>query len=133
MLIEESMSLKPFFQKRLALIVDDDADSRLLLNLLLSESGWEVIEAKDGFEALLLIEQNPIDILILDNRMPGLSGIETYQRLPEKKNNIRVILLSAEPELKELASSIGIHYCLTKCFDLPDFLNLVELAYNSIY
>jgi len=87
------------------LIADDDEDSRMMLSFVLQEEGWEVYEACNGKEALeKVIEEKP-DLLILDNRMPELSGVEVYQYLQAEGINIAVVLATAYGYLDELASS----------------------------
>ncbi len=65
------------------LIVDDEAPARDRLRRLLEEDGSHVVvgEAQNGRQALLLAEQLEPDVVLLDIRMPGLSGIETAQHL----------------------------------------------------
>lgn len=127
------MNNQPMSQKRKVLIADDDEDSRFLLNVLLSEEGWEVSEARDGKEVLEKISQQLPDILILDNRMPELSGIEVYQYLQKDKLNLAIILITAYPDLETLAASLGISYFLSKPFNFSELFELTELAYNSIH
>jgi CheY-like chemotaxis protein len=62
------------------LIVDDEAAIRLTLDLLLRRRGYRVTVASSGAEALMLIEQQPFDLLLLDYRMPGLSGVDVALR-----------------------------------------------------
>ncbi|WP_013322455.1 response regulator [Gloeothece verrucosa] len=114
------------------LIADDDEDSRLLLNVLLSEEGWQVCEAKDGQETLSKVSQESPDILILDNRMPELSGTEVYQYLRQKNTNLAIILITAYPDLEQLAASLGITYFLNKPFNFSDLFDLMNLAYKSL-
>ncbi|MFN3614376.1 MAG: diguanylate cyclase [Rubrimonas sp.] len=63
------------------LIVDDVATNRLLLNLLLTKSYYEVEEAENGFEALELANRNPPDLALIDLMMPGMNGYELCRRL----------------------------------------------------
>jgi two-component system, response regulator, stage 0 sporulation protein F len=117
--------------KRKVLIADDDDDSRTMLALLLEHEGWEVREARNGQEALEKVTQEQPDVLILDNRMPELTGVEVYQQLQERGIKLAVVLATAYGYLEELASSLGITYFITKPFDLDKLLNIVESAYQS--
>ncbi len=77
------------------LIVDDDADIRQVLRLLLNEE-YAVAEAENGEEALDYLRQNPdLDLVILDVMMPGLSGYETCDRLREF-SKVPVLFLTAK-------------------------------------
>ena len=60
----------------LVLIADDDPDIRMLVRLRLERSGYTVIAANDGLEALQLATDSHPDLAILDASMPGLSGVE---------------------------------------------------------
>jgi len=63
------------------LVVDDDHRNRQLAVFGLSASGWTVIEAGTGVEALLLIEQRRPGVVVLDVQMPGVDGLEVLRRL----------------------------------------------------
>lgn len=111
------------------LIADDDEDSRMMLSFVLQEEGWEVYEACNGKEALeKVIEEKP-DLLILDNRMPELSGVEVYQYLQAEGINIAVVLATAYGYLDELASSLGVEYFIHKPYEISKLLKMVESAY----
>ncbi|WP_203457608.1 response regulator [Gloeothece citriformis] len=97
----------------------------------MSEEGWEVSEAKDGKEVLEKVEQQLPDLLILDNRMPELSGTEVYQCLQEKKVNFPIILITAYSDLDSLAESLGITYFLSKPFNISDLFDLIKLIDQS--
>lgn len=61
------------------LIAEDDADLRLLLRLVLHRSGYQVSEARDGVEALEAMSQQAFDVVLLDNMMPRMTGIEVLE------------------------------------------------------
>ena len=63
------------------LVVDDDALNREMLSALLRRNGLEVIEAEDGLSALDVLEQQPIDLVLLDVMMPKLDGYGVLQRM----------------------------------------------------
>ncbi|HET7450135.1 MAG TPA: response regulator [Gaiellaceae bacterium] len=81
----------------LLLIADDDEDILTLVQLRLSRSGFEVIVARDGEEALRLAEERCPDLAVLDWMMPKLSGIEVLRaiRSSEATSHIPVVLLTA--------------------------------------
>jgi two-component system response regulator (stage 0 sporulation protein F) len=113
------------------LIADDDNNSRMMLAFLLSSEGWQVTEACDGKEALeKMIEEKP-QILLLDNRMPELTGAMVYQQLCERDISTSVILMTAYSDGKDLALSLGIRYFLRKPVDFPQLLATLDLAYQD--
>jgi CheY-like chemotaxis protein/nitrogen-specific signal transduction histidine kinase len=78
------------------LICDDDANIRTVVSGHLTRQGYKVIEASSGEEALTLASEQPIEAILLDLYMPGLSGWETLQRLRDNPNtaDIPVVVLS---------------------------------------
>jgi len=78
------------------LVVDDEADIRTILALILRRAGYEVVTAGDGIEALLAIERQPPDLVLLDVMMPRLDGFETLRRIRDGQATAQlpVILLS---------------------------------------
>ena len=61
------------------LIAEDDADLRLLLRLVLHRAGHQVSEARDGVEALESMSRETFDVVLLDNLMPRMSGVEVLE------------------------------------------------------
>ncbi|MBD2194608.1 MULTISPECIES: response regulator [Calothrix] len=117
--------------KRKVLIADDDDDSRKMLAFLLEDEGWEVKEARDGKEALATIVNDRPDLLILDNRMPELTGAEVYQQMQAQGINLAVVLATAYGHIEELASSLGIVHFVNKPYDITELLTIVESAYAN--
>jgi DNA-binding response OmpR family regulator len=76
------------------LVVDDDADIRLLLEELLRAAGYAVKTAPDGRAALRTFHENPSDLIILDLSLPELDGFETLERIRDI-SDVPVILLTA--------------------------------------
>ncbi len=105
------------------LIVDDDADIRNVLSLLLNSS-YFVAEAADGAEAVRYMKEHPqVDLLILDVMMPGLSGFEVCQEI-RKFSNVPILFLtakSAEGDLVSAYSSGGDDF-LSKPFSHAELL-----------
>ena len=61
--------------KYVILVADDEAEIRDLLRIYLENSGYDVLEAADGLEALAILEKNHVDLAVLDVMMPGLNGL----------------------------------------------------------
>ncbi|MHC1723899.1 MAG: response regulator transcription factor [Aminipila sp.] len=77
------------------LIVDDDKEIINLVEYYLNNEGYDVVKASNGIEALHLIKNTDINLMILDIMMPGLDGIEVCRRVRMEKN-IPIIILSAK-------------------------------------
>jgi len=100
------------------LICDDDKDIVSALDIYLSSEGYRTVKAYDGLECLRLVEQEPVDLILLDVMMPGLDGIRTTAKLRESRN-IPIILLTAKSEDsdKVLGLNIGADDYVTKPFN----------------
>lgn len=99
--------------KRMVLVVDDDASWRALVVFSLEELGYRVVEAADGEEALRALDRGDCSVMLLDLRMPGLSGEDVLARLPA--DGPRVVLLTAAG-MDEVQQALGRrpHYYLSK-------------------
>lgn len=101
------------------LIVDDEPDIRLLLRVMveLSDPRMSVIgEAADGEEALARFEEFDPEVIVLDQRMPRLGGIEAAARIRDSGSHPRIILCTADltVDIRERAENAGIDTCLSK-------------------
>jgi DNA-binding NtrC family response regulator len=76
------------------LIVDDDKMLNHNMSWLLSRKGYEVSSANDGESALQMVENQDFDVVILDQKMPGMDGVTTLRELKKKRPNLEVIILT---------------------------------------
>ncbi len=76
------------------LIVDDEKDFVEMFSLRLEGEGERVSTAFNGVDALDLLDETPIDVVILDIRMPGIDGIETLRQIKARHPLVEVILLT---------------------------------------
>ncbi|MBF0424624.1 MAG: response regulator [Magnetococcales bacterium] len=81
----------------LILVVDDDADMRLLLHHFLKGSGFRALLAEDGLQALRLIQEHQVGLILMDASMPGMGGFEVTRRLcaANPTGQIPVIMVTA--------------------------------------
>ncbi|HVF11890.1 MAG TPA: response regulator [Actinomycetota bacterium] len=95
------------------LVVDDEADVRGLLEIMLTQEGWEVKEAIDGETGLQAYEEEDPDLIVLDNMMPGLTGIEVAQELRKKGSDVPIVLFSGylNPDLMTQAQELNVWTC----------------------
>lgn len=105
------------------LVVDDDREIVKAIALLLEKEDFEVLKAYDGMQALEVIAEKPVQLIIMDVMMPKLDGLSAVMRIREKKN-IPIIVLSAKSEDsdKVLGLSMGADDYVTKPY------NAAELA-----
>lgn len=101
------------------LIVDDEKDFRDSLALLLQAVGHSSIEASSGDEALALLEKGVSpDVVLLDHRMPGLTGVETLAAMRRRGVDAPVLLVSAARDVETLASEHGFDGAVAKPFSV---------------
>lgn len=82
------------------LVVDDDPNILELVNIHLSQAGYDVMKAGNGMEALKLLDKDLPDLAIVDVMMPGMDGFELTRRLRDEAA-IPVLLLTAKGELED--------------------------------
>jgi two-component system, OmpR family, response regulator len=112
--------------QRRILIVDDDPDTRDVLELALSLEGYHVEGVPDCIQAVrALVQMNP-DVILLDYRLNGSSPQEFMSELRGRSLSTPVILISGEKCCAERAIALGIDYHLSKPFELDSLLNLIR-------
>jgi DNA-binding response OmpR family regulator len=109
------------------LVVDDDADIRLLVRELLERRGFSVSEAVDGKHALQVFYEGRPDLVVLDVSMPGLDGWSTLERIREL-SDVPVMMLTARSEELEKTRGLraGADDYVTKPFGRQELLARVE-------
>ncbi len=114
------------------LLVDDDAILRSTLRICLETAGYQCIEAKDGYDARVWLENESPDVVVTDHQMPRVTGLELIKTLKNQNNRqaIPVIFYSGQltVDLKTRALREGACAALEKPFLLQAFLNLVAQA-----
>src|SRR4029077_17405609 len=105
------------------LVVDDEPQIRRVLRVTLSSNGYEVIEAKDGEEAIATVIRDRPDLILLDVNMPGMSGFEVCSkiRLPFNGTRIPVPVRNSEQD-KILALDSGADDYVAKPFAVGELL-----------
>ncbi|MGI6004581.1 MAG: response regulator transcription factor [Christensenellales bacterium] len=109
------------------LVCDDDPDIVSALTIYLKSEGYNVLSASNGLQALQVIENHPVHLILLDIMMPGLDGIHTTARLRED-SNIPIILLTAKGEDsdKVVGLNVGADDYITKPFSPIEMLARVR-------
>jgi two-component system response regulator YesN len=100
-------------------IVDDEADIRDLLRIVIEGSGKPIHvcgEARDGVDALNVIEATQPDIVVMDERMPRMTGCETAAEILKRRPLACIILCSAyvDTDLERRAKAAGVRLCIPK-------------------
>ena len=86
-------------RKKRVLLIDDDPSLLAYASFLLTQAGYQISEARDGYEALLLVEERQIqsdcfDLLVTDIQMPGMSGVALLKQLRMKKIHVPVLVIT---------------------------------------
>jgi CheY-like chemotaxis protein len=110
------------------LIVDDSVVNRNYLKAILSENGYDVIEAGRGGEALEIIETTVPDVMILDLMMPGIGGLETLKGIRAKGFAFPVIIFTSDDkdETKKKCIDAGANDLLFKPSKPGQMLKMIE-------
>jgi two-component system alkaline phosphatase synthesis response regulator PhoP len=80
------------------LVVDDEESIRKLVEYNLTQAGYEVTVAEDGLQALDMIHQQHVDMVVLDLMLPGIGGMELCKRLRQQQSKVPIIMLTARGE-----------------------------------
>lgn len=108
------------------LLVEDDANQRLLVREELEEVGYQVEEATNGKEGIAKFKEVDPDLVILDIRMPEMDGIEALGNLVDEKKGVPVILYSAYSKYKDSYMSWSADAYVVKSSDLTDLLDKIK-------
>lgn len=110
------------------LVVDDQPGMRLLLEQVLTETGYFVETAPDGVNGLKIIgDVNPRAVLV-DMKMPGMTGLDFVEQIHAKCLYPEIILMTAyrDTEILNRADRLGVKHCLIKPFDIEDLLQVMD-------
>lgn len=119
--------------QRKILLVEDDPGSRKLLGLILRQSGYEVIEAVDGIEALARAQTSRLDLLILDLQLPGTPGEQVIRKFRANSSNARIpviVTTSFDPEEQAVQSALTAG--ATKILPKPTSMQVFKMEVGRI-
>jgi two-component system, NtrC family, sensor kinase len=116
------------------LLVDDEADFRRAIARRLTKRGITPAEAANGEECLQLLAEQPMDVVVLDVKMPGMNGIEVLARIKEKHPETEVILLTGHATTPDGVAGIksGAFDYLTKPIELEQLVSKIQQAHDKI-
>lgn len=115
-------------EKTLILVVDDKFSDRETLKTILEDKGYRVATAKDGTEAIEMVKSKHYNIIFLDVVLPGIDGVETFERVKGIDPEVTVIMMTGytEEDLVRKAVSEGAYTCVYKPFNMEKLIELVE-------
>ena len=108
------------------LVVDDEPELRTLLRLVVEQEGHEVVEARDGFEALVALDKQDIRLAVVDVVMPNMNGVALMQRMNYEFPDTKIVTLSAFGASWICPTELTVEASLTKPCDLEDLRTLLR-------
>lgn len=110
------------------LVVDDDKNTRFLFKTILEKARYTVFTAKDGEEALSVMEREHVDLAVLDVMMPRMDGYEFTRTLRNANNSLPILMVSAKqmPKDKHLGFDAGTDDYMTKPIETEEFLYRIK-------
>lgn len=115
------------------LIVDDEERFLSTTTLLMEKRGIKTKSVSSGTEALRIIDESPVDVVILDVKMPGMDGVETLKRIKQNYPLIEVIMLTGHGSVDSAVKGLrmgAFDYVMKPC-DIPDLVEKIEEAYSK--
>jgi len=87
-------------KKKKILLIEDEANQRILYKETLETHGYEVLAVSNGEDGLKLLGNTSVDLVIVDIRMPKMSGLETISNILGQRKNLPVIIYTSYPQYK---------------------------------
>lgn len=106
------------------MVVEDDYNTRKLMEAVLTQNGYNVILANDGIEALEKLDSHHVDLIVLDLMLPRMDGYEFTKTLREANNNIPILMVTAKeaPEDKKKGFIAGTDDYMVKPVDEEEMI-----------
>ncbi|MCK5835777.1 MAG: response regulator [Desulfobacula sp.] len=114
--------------------MDDEEDFRKAITRRLARRGMNPVQASHGQECLDILGKKPMDVVVLDVKMPGISGIDTLKAIKKKYEKIQVILLTGNVAVSDGIEGIksGAFDYLTKPVEIDHLANKINQAFEII-
>ena len=114
------------------LVVDDESGHRQMIRAVMQDEGYQIHEAENGQKCLDLLNKKPVDIILLDMKMPVMNGIETLEEIKKWKHPPPVIMVTAFGSVGSAVEAMkaGAFDYLTKPADIEELKVVVKKAYD---
>jgi DNA-binding NtrC family response regulator len=115
------------------LIVDDEINMRVVLKAMLRKRGFQVAEAADGLDAMNRLENEKIDVIVTDMKMPRLNGLGLLDKVITKYPETPVIIITAHGTIETAVDALkkGAFDYITKPFDQNELINIIDKAIRT--
>ncbi|MBI4777793.1 response regulator [Candidatus Desantisbacteria bacterium] len=110
------------------LIVDDETDLADMLGMILKLEGYQITSVLDGYKAIEEIKNTHYDLILMDIKLPGINGVETFIQIKGIDPSVKVMMMTgyAVEDLIEKALEEGAYACIHKPFDLQRVIELIR-------
>ena len=121
------MAEPPSSKVRRVLVVDDEPEVTYALQAYFLGKGYEMLTALDGIEAMRHLRQHPIDLVLLDMKMPGVNGVEVLKFIHAQSPQTKVIVVTGyDEQFHELVERLGVDGFLIKPFGIEALTGTIE-------
>ncbi len=126
---------RPQVRRRRALVVDDSLSARRSLAQFVADAGYEVHEARDGLEAVGVLDKTPMDMLLVDMEMPRMNGLELTIHVRNRAGlqHVPIVMITSRSTSKHKAEAeaVGVSLYLTKPFSEAELMSHLE-AFSGV-
>ena len=116
------------------LIVDDEAMTRRMAQMILEKAGNDCLMADSGMAALEILKQEKVDLVLMDVEMPQMSGLQTLEEIRKSDwgREQKVVLMSGtiDEAVQNAKQNQGVIDCMQKPFKVPDLQGMLEKVNN---
>jgi len=116
------------------LLVEDEKNQRILLKRLLEKEGYGISEAENGYDAIDCFSTQDFDLVLLDQRLPDIQGVEVLQRIKDINPIIPVIIITAFANIHDAVNAMkqGAFHYLTKPVDSDELFLVMKNAFDTL-
>lgn len=117
------------------LVIDDEEDVRAFVKNFFTKRGLEILLASSGDEAIKIISNQNVDLILLDMRMDGLTGLETMTQLRHYQPMVKIVIVSAviDEEVSEQARALGVTGICHKPLMLEELERIVMMELDRAH
>jgi two-component system, response regulator, stage 0 sporulation protein F len=110
------------------LTVDDEPSVTLSLRYVFADPRYKVVGVSSGQAALAKLDSSPFDVIIVDEKMPDLSGVELVRMIKERRYPAKIMVVSAQllPEVRQAYECFDVHVMFSKPFDVGMLRDAVD-------
>ena len=123
---------KSGMEKMKIMLVDDEERFLLTTSKLLTRKGFDVVTASSGEQCLEMLSREPVHVVILDVKMPGMDGLETLLEIKQRHPLVEVIMLTGHATVESAVEGLksGATDYLMKPISVDDLITMAEAAFT---